>query len=325
MNFPLRRGWRPEEGTRDLARLDSIDLRLLRVLVAVVEGRGFAAAQTQLNVGASTISNHMTALETRLGVKLCQRGRAGFKLTPEGELVYGETQKLFAAMEAFEFKVGALKASLRASLALGIVDNTITDLSAPIHETIGRFTRQVRDVQLLVECRPPNELLREVLEGRLDVAIGSFPKLLLGLNYRRLYEETHLFYCGRTHPLFDTPDEQATMEVLARYPVISRGYWASRDIRHIRSERKFANVNNMEAEARLILSGAYLGYLPSHYAQHWQDAGDMRPIRPAEMNYQAPFEVVYGAEALKRPGVRRFIIDVLETFGQPADLEPATG
>ena len=151
-----------------MARLDSIDLRLLRVLVAVVEGRGFAAAQTQLNVGASTISNHMTALETRLGVKLCQRGRAGFKLTPEGELVYGETQKLFAAMEAFEFKVGALKSSLRASLALGIVDNTITDLSAPIHETIGRFTRQVRDVQLLVECRPPNELLREVLEGRLD-------------------------------------------------------------------------------------------------------------------------------------------------------------
>ena len=61
-----------------MARLDSVDLRLLRVLVAVVEGRGFAAAQTQLNVGASTISNHMSALETRLGVKLCQRGRAGF-------------------------------------------------------------------------------------------------------------------------------------------------------------------------------------------------------------------------------------------------------
>ncbi len=48
-------------------RLDTVDLRLLRVFVAVVEARGFTAAQTVLNVGASTISNHISALETRSG------------------------------------------------------------------------------------------------------------------------------------------------------------------------------------------------------------------------------------------------------------------
>jgi DNA-binding transcriptional LysR family regulator len=308
-----------------LARLDSVDLRLLRVLVAVVEGRGFAAAQTQLNVGASTISNHMSALETRLDVKLCKRGRAGFKLTPEGELVYDETQKLFAALDVFEFKVGTLRTRLRTSLALGIIDNTITDDSAPLHEAIGRFTRQARDVQLLVECRPPNELVREVMEGRLDVAIGSFPKVLLGLTYRKLYDETHMFYCGRTHPLFSRSDAEITDEVLSQHAVISRGYWANRDVRHIRSVRSPVNVNNMEAEARLILSGGYLGYLPSHYAEQWIRSGAMRSIRSGDMGYVAPFEIVHAPNALERSGVRRFVREVLQTFKQPIDRELGAG
>jgi len=61
-------------------RLSGTDFRLLKVFDAVVRHGGFAAAQTELNVGLSTISNHITALEQRLGFSLCQRGRGGFKL-----------------------------------------------------------------------------------------------------------------------------------------------------------------------------------------------------------------------------------------------------
>jgi DNA-binding transcriptional LysR family regulator len=75
-------------------RLSGTDLRLLKVFDAAVRHDGFAAAQTELNVGLSTISNHITALEQRLGVKLCQRGRSGFKLSTEGELVFEEAQRL---------------------------------------------------------------------------------------------------------------------------------------------------------------------------------------------------------------------------------------
>ena len=55
------------------------DLRLLKVFTAVVESGGYTAAQAEMNIGASTISNHMTELEQRLGAKLCQRGRVGFQ------------------------------------------------------------------------------------------------------------------------------------------------------------------------------------------------------------------------------------------------------
>ena len=53
------------------------DLRLLRVFRAVVACGGFAAAELELNINRSTISRHIKDLETRLGVTLCRRGRAG--------------------------------------------------------------------------------------------------------------------------------------------------------------------------------------------------------------------------------------------------------
>ncbi len=60
------------------------DIRLLRVFEAVVKNGGFTAAQGELNISQSTISNHITALEQRLGVTLHQRGRGGFWLTDKG-------------------------------------------------------------------------------------------------------------------------------------------------------------------------------------------------------------------------------------------------
>jgi DNA-binding transcriptional LysR family regulator len=298
-----------------LARLDTVDMRLLRVFVAVVEARGFSAAQTHLNVSAPTVSNHIASLETRLGVKLCQRGRAGFKLTPEGETVYRETQKLFASVEEFEQKIGTLRARLKGSLAVGIIDNTILDSAAPLHRAIGRFVAKNRDVQVTLECRAPNDLLREMIEGRLDVIIGSFPKALLGLTYVRLYEERHLFYCGAGHPLFGRPERDITTALIARYPVIARGYWATRDVRHLRSEQPLANVNNMEAAARLILSGAYLGYLPDHYGDIWVRTGDMRALLPEQLTYVAPFEVAFSATLRHRRPARLLVRELLDVFG----------
>ena len=64
--------------------IETADLRLFRLFMTVVEAGGFTAAQSELNLSLSTISTHFAELEGRLGVRLCRRGRSGFKLTEEG-------------------------------------------------------------------------------------------------------------------------------------------------------------------------------------------------------------------------------------------------
>ena len=81
------------------------DLRVLRVFDAVVRHGGFAAAQAELNINQSTISNHITALEERLGVKLCQRGRSGFRLTEKGEIVVEAIERLLLSLDDVNSRV----------------------------------------------------------------------------------------------------------------------------------------------------------------------------------------------------------------------------
>lgn len=289
-----------------MARLDSVDLRLLRVFVTVVESRGFSAAQTVLNVNTSTISNQITALETRLGVKLCQRGRAGFKLTEDGATIFSETQKLFWAIDGFDMRANALRAKVRGTLNIGLLDNTISDKQARVDALLHEFTQTMIDVQINLEVKSPNELLRDVMDGKLHLAIGSFPKILLGLNYTKLYEERHYFYCASAHPLFSLKEKEITQAMIGKYRLVSRGYWGSRDAKHIRSERANATVNNMEAAARLILSGDYLGYLPEHYATGWEEGHMLKKLLPAELTYLAPFELAYDPAKLVLPPVKLF-------------------
>ena len=46
-----------------MKRVADADLRLLRIFATVVECKGFAVAQTELNLSASSISGYISALE----------------------------------------------------------------------------------------------------------------------------------------------------------------------------------------------------------------------------------------------------------------------
>ena len=58
-------------------RVLDVDLKLLRVFETVIAHKSFSGAQTELNLSAASISGYISALEERLGTKLCRRGRAG--------------------------------------------------------------------------------------------------------------------------------------------------------------------------------------------------------------------------------------------------------
>lgn len=295
--------------------LDRFDIRLLRIFVSIVEAGGFAAAQGELNLSLSTISSHISSLESRLGLSLCRRGRSGFRLTEEGRTVYEEAKRLFSTMEQFDGRMRGLKHRLNGTLRLGLVDNTITDDASRLNQTLARFTDKAPEAALHVVTRPPHELLRDVISGELDVAIASFPRATLGLEYVDLYVETQQFFCGEGHPLFSVPDEKIDIEDVRQHNIVARYYWNARDIKIFAISTPRAVVSDMEAEARLILSGRYLGYLPEHYAQRYVDAGRMRAVRPDLFRYRAPFQMAYEKVQGKAGLLPFFVKIVAEEFG----------
>jgi LysR family transcriptional regulator, transcriptional activator for bauABCD operon len=275
-----------------LAKVSDADLRLLRVYVAVVECGGFAAAQALLNVSESTVSTHMHDLETRLGLRLCQRGRGGFRLTEDGEAVYQATRELFGSIDKFQSHVASRKRKMSGKFTVGIPDNIITHFEFRLSEAIEKFYGREIAVQITIQTMTPRDLERGVLEGQLQFAIAPLHQRIAGLRYERLFREVNYFYCGRRHPLFNHGNRKLTPEEIAAAGLIGRGYLTKFDHRFFGGSPHKATVFSMEAAAVLILSGKFGGFLPAHYAQRWVETGQITALRPDLLTFAPDFGIV---------------------------------
>ena len=299
--------------------ITNIDLRLINVFVTVVECGGFTGAQAVLGLGASTVSTHMAALEQRLGYRLCDRGRMGFKLTPEGQAVYESAQRLYAALHQFRQETGALKGRLSGDLLVGLHDNTVTDPNAPLHRVINRFMSRDAKVHIHLRIAPPNELQRAVADLALHVNIGIAPTRVPVLDYEPLYVEQVRLFCGRNHPLFDRVDEDLTVDHIRACNIVSRGYWKERDLDYLGLSASAATVWDMETQLILIRSGHYLGLLPVHYAQRWVDDGELRALLPDRLQFETEIFIITRRDARKTLVLSRFLDDVRAAFAEAAD------
>jgi DNA-binding transcriptional LysR family regulator len=271
-------------------RVSDADVKLLRVFTRVVEHGGFSAAQAELGISQASISTYMSDLEARLGVRLCQRGRSGFQLTPAGEQVYRAALDLFSAHDQFRSNVGFLREGLRGRLTVGLTDTVATNLSSPIHRALESFLSRENDVSLTLHVYPPNELESGVLEGRFDLAIGTFYQRASGLKYEDLFVERNFLYCGARHPLFSRTD--IALDELAHTVRVTRGYNPDLQQEILGPAGNSAIIYNMDAAALLTLSGPFIGFLPAHFGDLFTDKKVLRRLRDDSIWFDATFAII---------------------------------
>lgn len=289
------------------SQLSNFDIRLLRVFRTVVECGGFSAAEVELNISRSAISISMSDLEKRLGLRLCQRGRAGFSLTEEGELVYQASQQLMTSLENFRTQVNTIHAELQGELCIGITDNLVTLEHMKISRALKALKIKGPEVEIKIRMAPPNEIERHVLDGGLHVGVVPDLRPLPGLEYAKLYtEESHL-YCSHGHPLFTVDDKDIGDDSLHEFDAVAPAYAQTALTRtHYQNLKTTATATDREGVALLILTGCFIGYLPTHFAKRWEQSGGMRALCPKRKNFTTEYQMVIRKSV--RPNM------VLETF-----------
>ena len=273
-----------------LGQLSDMDLRLLQVFKAVVECGGMAAAELELNIGTSTVSRHVKDLETRLGMTLCRRGRAGFALTPEGQRVYEETLRLLASVRGFLGSIDDIHARMGGQLVLAVFDKTASNPAARIHAAIADFCAQAPDVQLQLHVGSINTIERGVIDGSYQVGIIPAHRSSQSLQYTDLFGETMRLYCGAGHPLFGADHAALDWDGLRRHPFAGLGYHSpNMELSHQAQLVRAATGFDQESIATLLLSGRFLGFLPEHYAESFERSGRLQVVRPELFHYQCRF------------------------------------
>jgi LysR family transcriptional regulator, transcriptional activator for bauABCD operon len=267
-----------------LQQLTDFDLKLLRIFKTVAECRSFTTAESVLGISRSAISLHMTDLENRLGLRLCQRGRAGFALTEHGQYVLGYFEELSTAVESFRNKINQMHNQLKGELHLGLINNLVSMPHNLITESLAQLTQEHPEVCLNISMSTLSEIECKVLDQRLHLGAVPLVTPLSGLDYTPLYNEDCFLYCAKQHPIMDMHD--LNLNDLGQFAAVRANYAMPESaIRLHQHLNCTATATDREGIAFLILSGQFLGFLPNHYAKKWQDEGLMYPVLPQKMHY----------------------------------------
>ena len=290
-----------------LPQLTDADIRLLRVFRAVTEAKGFSNAESVLNIGRSTISAQMSLLEGRLGLRLCDRGPSGFKLTEEGKQVYAASTRLFMAFNDFRTEVD--KTHGQEYLNIALIDNTITDAVSPLGAALASYAHKYPHIHLRIHTLPPDEIEERVSQGRLDAGFIPMHGESPGLLYKHVHTERNQLYCGKDHRWFagDPPKDLADgTDFEPRH--VSHGY------KHAPLEKaanfglsRDATAFSVEGIALLIMTGLYIGFLPAHYASLWVERGEMRVIHPDRYFFDAEIVAVYQRAAENKSTIKQLL------------------
>jgi LysR family transcriptional regulator for metE and metH len=101
----------------ELLRPIQLEVRYLRLVVAVVQEQSLTRAAERLNFTQSALSHQLREIEDRLGVALFYRLRKRLILTPAGEKVVTASRRLLAELLQLEEEITGVGSESERSIA----------------------------------------------------------------------------------------------------------------------------------------------------------------------------------------------------------------
>lgn len=175
-----------------------ISVRRIEVLATVAETGSLSAAAARLGISQPSVSEHIAALERRLGKVLIERRRGhAAQLTAAGQEWLVQARPLLQHSRQL-----ADAGASRPARPSRVVIATHPLLSAHVLSgVLAAFAQAHPDVELVVQTGSPETCLAGVREGATDVAYVLSNRALAGLGCRTVGWERYIFIAAPDHPL----------------------------------------------------------------------------------------------------------------------------
>jgi DNA-binding transcriptional LysR family regulator len=161
-----------------LIALYAMDIDLLRTFLEVYRTRHFGRAAENLYLSQSAISARIRHLEDQVGAPLFTRDRNDIRLTAVGKRLLPHAESIVTAWHRARQEV-TLGADMEQSLSVG---GTPSMWDILMQEWLQKIYQKMPDVALTADVAGPNELLRRLLEGTIDMALTFESPQVVRLN-----------------------------------------------------------------------------------------------------------------------------------------------
>lgn len=163
-----------------------MDMDQARTFLAVSELGSFVRAADRLNVTQSTVSARIKVLEDQLGTPVFLRSKSGVTLTPSGARFERHALGLVRIWQQSLQEI-SLPPDQRLLLTVGaqysLWDGVMLDW-------LCRMRSEHPEIAIRAEVGSNDSLMRQIVDGLVDIAVLYTPQTRSGLNIQELLEET---------------------------------------------------------------------------------------------------------------------------------------
>ncbi|WP_322029468.1 LysR family transcriptional regulator [Paraburkholderia sp. J76] len=190
-----------------------IDLKTLRLFVAVCEHRNMGRAAEEEHIEPSAISKRIAQLEADLGVPLLTRSRRGVQPTPVGQSLIEHARNVLFTMDRIASDVAAYGSGLGGSVSICATASAIAEA---LLDDIATFMREPdnQNIRVNVEERLSIDLVRQLREGAASIGVCWDSADLEGLQHVPYRQDRLALAVYPGHPLsgLDSVSFEQTLE-----------------------------------------------------------------------------------------------------------------
>jgi DNA-binding transcriptional LysR family regulator len=178
-------------------------LTSLTTFVRVVDSGGFSAAGRRLNMSTTMVSNHVHALEERLGARLLHRTTRKVSLTEVGKAYYDRCTRILADLEQADDIAGALQSTPRGTLRIYTATHMVPFVAPAVTEFLASYPNVMIDLTM-------GEREIDMIDEGFDLAIRLTPPPDSSLIVRSLATWQHVLCCSPAYLEKHGPPRQLT-------------------------------------------------------------------------------------------------------------------
>jgi DNA-binding transcriptional LysR family regulator len=175
-----------------------VELRQLRYFIAVAEERHFTRAARGLRVAQPAVSKQVRQLEEELGTTLFHRTRGNLTLSTAGEAFLPWARQAVTDLATAVDEARETGGMRRGRISVGATPSITT---AILPRALGKFHATYPGIELKLHEAGSRDLVRELEQGSLDLALVIGPVAHRSLDTVPLLREELVLAVGSGHPL----------------------------------------------------------------------------------------------------------------------------
>jgi DNA-binding transcriptional LysR family regulator len=292
-----------------------LDLKSLRLLVAVCDHSNIKLAADQEHIEPSAISKRIAQLESVLGTRLLVRNRRGVEPTAAGLALLEHARNMLFTAERIRTDVAAFNRGIKGQVKLVASASAIAEsLLDDIAEFMGDTSNQ--NIQIDIEERFSRDLVRLVADGGASIGVCWDNVDFQGLERRPYRQDDLALVVHQDHPL--ATRRSVSFEQTLKYEHVGLppatavhtmlGRAAARAGQAIRYR---AIVSNFDAELRVVAAGLGISITPRQIAKRYEKLHGIRVIGLSDAFADRRFAVCFrGLEHLQPAALR--LVEFLE-------------